>query len=136
MEPYYLYFTLLLTYSVFGIYVFIKKKSDINLKEIVNLFMIMFVFRIFDLLSTVFFISKLGIEAEANLIAKNLMNSYGVYYGLFLSSLILFPLTFFLFVAANYSLKNTRLGWAIFKIVVLVVCITVPIINLAVPFQV
>jgi hypothetical protein len=126
---YYIYFAIVLLYAIFGAYVYVYRKEKINIKEVMNLFWISLILRSFDFLSTVFFTTRLGIDYEGNLIARVFMYMFGIWGGLFVSLAFFIPLTFFLFVAVNFSTKD--LGWKIFKITIILIGIFVPIINLS-----
>jgi len=130
MDTYYFYFAVLIIFSIFGVYIYFKKGEKFNRQEVLNLFLISCGLRVFDFISTIYFTSKLGIDMEGNILARILMYMFGTYAGLFICSAFLIPLTFFLFVAVNYSTRN-GIAWKIFKIIVIITGIMVPIINFA-----
>jgi hypothetical protein len=125
---YYIYFIIFILYAIFGAYIYTYKKERIEIKEVMNLFWINLILKIFDVLSTVFFTTRLGIDYEGNLIARVFMYMFGIWGGLIVSLAFLVPLTFFLFVAVNFFTKG--IGWKIFKIIIILMGFFVPIINL------
>jgi hypothetical protein len=131
-----IYFITLIGYSLAGVYIYWKKRlrAKVNMKEIWQLFGIVTLFRVFDVLSTIYFTNKLGIEYEGNLIARAFMMQYGIIPGILTISLLTIPLMFFWFVLMNYIFGQTKkgIGWKIFKVLIIMISAIVPIINLSV----
>lgn len=137
MENYYI--LLLLSFIIFitGIYVYFKKKlrAEVNLKEVWKLFWTIQILKVFDVLTTIGFTSKLGIEYEINPIARFFMLQFGIITGLIMMSVLLMPFTFFWLVLANYITENNKIGtsilWKIYKGIIIGVFIITIIINLS-----
>lgn len=127
----FIYFLTLAGYSLVGVYIYSKErlKQKVNMKEVYNFFGIILLLRVFDVLSTIYFTSKLGIEYEGNLLARAFMSYFGIYWGISLIFLLSIPLMFFWFILLNYVFKNGT-GWKIFKGIMLFVCVVVPLLNL------
>lgn len=128
IDTYSLYYIFVMSMVVYGVYIYYKKKEKFNRKEVMELFIISCVLKIFDFTSTIYFTNKLGIEYEGNMLARFLMFIFGNYMGLVVSLAIMLPMIFFLFVAINYSLRD-EIGWKIFKIIFIIVGILIPIWN-------
>jgi hypothetical protein len=128
-----IYFFTLAAYSLVGVFIYTKKRlrEKVNLKEVWQLFWIVLILKIFDILSTIYFTKKLGIEYEGNLIAKDFMTYLGIVPGILLISLLSIPIMFYWFVLINYIFKNGK-GWKFFKMLILAISIIVPLINLSV----
>jgi hypothetical protein len=136
MIPLFVYIStlmLLLLFTALGIYIYCSKhlKERVNMKEVWQLFGIIFFLKIFDILSTLYFISILGIEAEGNLLAKIFMYKLGINAGLLLIFLFSLPNLFFMFILTNYVFRNT-LAWQTFKMTIITVNVLVPLINLSI----
>ena len=131
MDYYLIYFITLIAYSLVGVYIYFNKRlrKKVNLKEVYKLFWIIFLLRIFDVLSTIYFTRKLGIEYEGNLIARAFMEFFGIIPGVLLIFSLTIPLIFFWFILLNYIFKN-GIGWRIFKVIMIIISILVPLINI------
>lgn len=131
-----IYFVTLIGYSSIGVYIYWKKRlrAKVNMKDVWQLFGIVTLFRVFDVLSTIYFTNKLGIEYEGNLIARAFMMQYGILPGIITVFLFTLPLTFFWFILMNYIFGQTKngIGWKIFKVLLITISAIVPIINLSV----
>lgn len=129
---YFIYFVTLIAYSGVGIYIYSKErlKQQVNMKEVWKLFWIIVVLRVFDVLSTIYFTTKLGTEYEGNLIARAFMDYFGIHGGIALIFLLSIPFMFFWFIMINYIFKN-KTGWRIFKVLMITISIIVPLINLS-----
>lgn len=101
-----------------------------NFKEVWQLFWIVFVLHIFDILSTIYFVNKIGVEYEGNIIARTVMIWFGTVPGLLLFFIITLPILFFTYVFINYLFKNHKLGWKIYAGIIITISIIVPIYNL------
>lgn len=78
--------------------------SDVNLKENLLyslnryrvLWLVLLVTMIFDYVTTVFFVSELGVRAEANMLMERLIRNFGLSVGVLIGkSLQLLPVVFF-----------------------------------------
>lgn len=126
-----LFFVLSVSYSLFGIYIYSRPylREKANLKQVWGLFGIFCFLKIFDILSTAYFSTRLGVSYEGNIVVRELMNTFGIWGGLAFSTLIFIPYSFFLFLSVNYVAKNGT-GWKIFKMIVITIGVLVPIVNL------
>lgn len=126
-----LFFVLSASYSLFGIYIYSRPylRERVNFKQVWGLFGIFCFLKIFDILSTAYFTSKLGISYEGNMFVREFMNIFGIWGGLAVSTIIFIPYAFFLFLSVNYVAKNGR-GWKIFKMIIITIGVLVPIVNL------
>jgi hypothetical protein len=102
------------------------------MKEVWKLFCIVTILRVFDVLSTIYFTNKIGIEYEGNIIAQAFMLQFGNVIGIILISLLTIPMLFFWFILLNYILKEHKIGWSLFKALMITVSVIVPLINLSV----
>lgn len=129
-----IFFCMIVGCSFFGIYIYSKPylREKVNLRQVWELFWIFNFLKIFDILSTVYFTSRLGIEYEGNLLVRELMNVFGIWGGLGVASLLFIPYSFFLFLSINYvsNVSNNGIIWKIFKILIITVGIIVPLINI------
>lgn len=127
----FVYFLTLIGYSCVGIYIYSKPrlKEKVNMKEVFQLFWIVLILRVFDVLSTIYFTTKLGVEYEGNLIARAFMQFFGIHLGISLIFLLSIPLIFFWFVMLNYIFKN-GVGWRTFKVIIITISVVIPLINL------
>jgi len=74
----------------------LKKNLLFSLNKYLFLWLILLVTMVFDYVTTVFFISKLGVRAEANFLIDWLVGHFGLMTGLFIGkSLQLVPVIFF-----------------------------------------
>jgi hypothetical protein len=119
-----------------GIFVYSKQKlkKQVNMKEVLRLFWIIFILKILDVLSTIYFTHKIGIEYEGNILAKFFMLQLGIVPGIILLFIISLPLIFFWFILMNFIFNRPgkRIGWVIFKALMIAIGIIVPLINLSV----
>ena len=127
-------FTILATLSSVGAVIYFKKdlKKKLDLKEIWTFFWIITGLRICDVLSTIYFTSKIGIEFEGNLLAKFFMQKFGIVSGLCYISIITLVFVFFWIVFMSYAFKD-EVGmkkWKIFKATLIVTHIIVIILNM------
>ena len=115
---------------IFGVYVFFNKKlrKKVNMKQVWNFFILISVLRILDILSTIYFTTKMGVEYEGNLIARLMMSYLGITFGMSTLYLLSLPFTFFWFVSLNYLLSK-NFGWRFFQILMVATSIIVPIYN-------
>ena len=115
---------------IFGVYVFFNKKlrKKVNMKQVWSLFILISVLRILDILSTIYFTTKMGVEYEGNLIARLMMSYLGITFGMSTLYLLSLPFTFFWFVLLNY-LFSKNFGWRFFQILMVATSIIVPIYN-------
>ena len=122
--------------AINGIYVYSRQKlrKQVDMKEVLRLFWIMFILKIFDVLSTIYFTHKIGIEYEGNIIAKFFMLQLGIVPGIVLLFIISLPLLFFWFILMNFIFNKPGKGkgWIIFKALMITIGIIVPLINLSV----
>ena len=122
--------------AINGIYVYSRQKlrKQVDMKEVLRLFWIMFILKIFDVLSTIYFTHKIGIEYEGNIIAKFFMLQLGIVPGIVLLFIISLPLLFFWFILMSFifSKPGREIGWIIFKALMISIGIIVPLINLSV----
>jgi hypothetical protein len=125
-----IYFISLMGLSLIGIFIYSKKRlrEKVNMKEVWQFFWIIFILRIFDVISTIYFTKKIGIEYEGNVLARIFMEHLGIYLGISMIFFLTIPLMFFWFVLLNYILKD-KIGWKIFKMLTLTISIIIPIIN-------
>jgi len=128
-----IYFITFIGLSSVGIYIYAKERlrEKVNLDEVFQLFWIVIILRIFDVLSTVYFTNKIGIETEGNLIARAFMLQFGIGPGIILMFMLSIPLMFFWFILINYLFKN-RFGWKLFRALIITISIIVPLMNLSV----
>lgn len=114
-----------------GLYIYINKKlrEQVNLKEVWKLLLIVMILRIFDVISTIYFTNKIGIEYEGNLVARTLMTQFGIIPGMIMIYISTIPLMFFWFIIVNYIFKNKKIGWKIFSWIMIAIGIIVPIVN-------
>lgn len=137
MENYILMLLILFIYIlefIIGLFIYTNKKliKKVNLKEVWKLFWIMFVLKIVDILSTIYFINKLDVSFEGNIIARNIMLQLGVIPGMLLFSILSLPIMFFWFILVNYIFKGkNKLGWKIFKAIIISITIIVILINIS-----
>jgi hypothetical protein len=122
--------------AIWGIFVCSqqKLKKQVNMKEVLRLFWIIFILKIFDVLSTIYFTHKIGVEYEGNILAKFFMLQLGIVPGIILLFIISLPLIFFWFILMNFIFNRPgkRMGWVIFKALMITIGIIVPLINLSV----
>jgi hypothetical protein len=124
--------------TVFGIYIYSQKelRQKINQKDVWNLFYVMTILRFCDVLSTISFTSKLGIQYEGNVVARLLMTQFGIVSGMLLMFLIFLPLMFFWISSVNFIFDrpeqpSRRFGWKLFKVIIITLNIIVIFINLS-----
>jgi hypothetical protein len=131
MEIWIILYILTIITALIGVFIFSQKKLRVrvNLKEVWQLFWIVILLRIFDVISTIYFTNKLGIEYEGNLIAKAFMSQFGIIPGILLIFILSIPMMFFWYVLVNYIFKNQKLGWKTFRIIVIIISVIIPIIN-------
>jgi hypothetical protein len=124
-------FTILAILSSVGAVMYFKKdlRKKVDLKEVWRFFWVMVVLKTCDVLSTIYFTNKIGIEYEGNLLAKSFMLKFGILWGLFLITIIMLVFVFFWTVFMNYVFKKTK-KWKIFKATLIVSNIIVVIINM------
>jgi hypothetical protein len=134
MEIWIILYILTIILAVIGIFIYFKKslKTKVNLKEVWQLFWIILLLRIFDVLSTIYFTNKLGIEYEGNLIARAFMFQFGIIPGILLIFILSLPMMFFWYVLINYIFRNKKIGWKIFRIIIIMISVIIPIINFSV----
>lgn len=134
IEVIYLIYFLFLIGSLIGFYIYSKKKfkEKINFKEVWGLFLIMVLLRAVDVISTIYFTNKIGIEYEGNLIAKTFMTEFGIIPGITIVYISSIPLMLSWFIIVNYIFRNKKIGWKIFKTAIIVIGIIIPIINFSV----
>jgi len=128
INTYSLYYIFVMSLTIYGIFIYVKKKEQFNMREVMELFIIFCLLKIFDFTSTIYFTNKLGIEYEANILARFLMHMFGNYIGLIVALAIITPMVFFLFVTIN-CLSKDGISWKIFKIIIILMSIFVPIYN-------
>lgn len=129
----------LLVYTIFlyiwvivigSIILFVPKlRKKIDLDDIFRLFLLTAFLRIFDVLSTIYFVSKIGIENEFNEVARLSMSNIGIIPGMILVYIIALPVSFFLYVVV-YKILDKGLAWKIFKIGAITVSAIVPFWNI------
>lgn len=85
---------------------------------------VLLVTMVFDYVSTLYFVSILGVDREANAVIAWLMACAGVYFGLFVGKLLQL-ITVFVFVALSYRVGN------IFLLVVILMNCWAVVINIA-----
>jgi hypothetical protein len=126
-----IYFFTLIGYALIGVFIYSQKRlrEKVNLKEVWQLFWIIIILRAFDVLSTIYFTNKIGIEYEGNLIARAFMFQFGNVIGILLISLLIIPIMFFWFVLLNYIFKDNKMGWKFFRALMITVSVIVPLIN-------
>ena len=122
------YFTIVIAFALFGAYIYVYRKDKINITQVVRLFYISLILRVFDTASTILFTSILGIQYEGNLIVRTLMYQFGIFGGLAVSILILVPTMFFIYVATNSMVKDY--GWKMFCVIIIISGLLIPIYNL------
>ena len=123
---------ILFSLTIGGIFIYSQKKlkKRVNMKEVMYLFWIEFILKIFDVLSTIYFTHKIGVEYEGNILAKFFMLQLGIIPGIILFFIISLPLLFFWFVLMNFIFdKGKRIGWIIFKALIITIGVIVPLIN-------
>ena len=118
---------------IFGVYIYYKKdlRKKVNMKQVWNFFILISVLRILDILSTIYFTTKIGIVYEGNLAARTIMTYLGISLGMSTLYLLSLPFTFFWFVLLNY-LFSKNFGWRFFQGLMITVSIIVPLINMSV----
>jgi hypothetical protein len=141
MENYIIWLISAITLSglaINGIFVYSQQKlrKQVNMKEVLQLFWIIFILKILDVLSTIYFTHKIGIEYEGNILAKFFMLHLGIVPGIILLFIISLPLMFFWFVLMNFIFnkpgRRKGMGWIIFKALMIAIGVIVPLINLSV----
>ena len=115
---------------ILGVYIYYRKdlRKKVNMKQVWNFFILISVLRILDILSTIYFTTKMGVEYEGNLIARLMMSYLGITFGMSTLYLLSLPFTFFWFVSLNYLLSK-NFGWRFFQILMVATSIIVPIYN-------
>jgi hypothetical protein len=126
-------FFITIGYALIGVFIYSQKRlrEKVNMKEVWKLFCIVTALRVFDVLSTIYFTNKIGIEYEGNIIAQAFMLQFGNVFGIILISLLTIPMLFFWFILLNYVLKK-KIWWGLFKALMITVSVIVPLINLSV----
>lgn len=124
------YFGAMCLYAVVGIYIYSRRslRERVNMRQVWSLFWIFNFLKIFDILSTIYFTTRIGIEYEGNLLTRVLMEQFGIFGGLGLVTIFFIPFSFFFFLTFNYIFKNGK-GWKVFKMIIITVSILVPLIN-------
>lgn len=138
MEAYFwwsAYFGLILC-SLIGAIIYSRKayRKNINFTEIWHFFWIISALRVLDVLSTLRFVYKLGIEYEGNLVAKLFMTQFGIVPGIILIYVTSMPLLFFWLVLARFAFNGSAYKnkiWKLFKAVLLAISIIIPIVNMS-----
>jgi tetrahydromethanopterin S-methyltransferase subunit G len=131
---YALAYLIALTVSIVGVYIYSRKKlrQKVNLKEVWQFFWIMLLLRLFDIISTIYFTNKIGIQYEGNILARDIMFQFGIIPGMLLVYIIQIPLMFFWFVWINYRFKKNKKYWRYFKIIMVAISVIIPSYNFSV----
>lgn len=125
-----IYFFSLIGLSCVGMFIYSKKRlrEKVNMKDVWQLFWIISIFKVFDVISTIYFTRKLGIEYEGNVLARMFMEYFGIYWGISIIFFLTLPLMLFWFILLNYVFKG-HIGWKLFKILIVTISVIVPLIN-------
>ena len=125
-------FVSLFIVSLLAIYILVHKRKKLNFKKIWKFIIIIYFLKIFDILSTLFFVGKLGIEAEGNSIARFFMNYFGVIPGLVFHTIFIFPFIFLLSCAIMNMTQELEKEWIwkVFSWIFIFFAIVIPIYNL------
>jgi hypothetical protein len=89
----------------------------------------MIVLKIIDVISTIYFTTRIGVQFEANPVARETMLLFGIVPGMILLFILLLPLMFFWFVMVNFMFNKHKWGWNIFKVIMIIIAIIIPINN-------
>ena len=115
--------------TLIGILIFIKKRDKIDIKEIWTTVGILIFLGVFDSLSTIYFMNRIGIGAEGNIIVKWLCYQIGIIPGLVVHKLICIPMLFFAFTFFYYVYRGDNF-YKFFKWIIIIIAAVVPIHNM------
>ena len=131
MWIFYLFAIIYLITAITGIYICSNKqlKQDVDFKDVWQFFLLMIVLRLCDVISTIYFASHLTAEAEMNVLAKLFMTDIGIVPGIIMLFLISMPMIYLWLINVNYLLDKKY--WGLFKIILTIVSIIIPIYNMS-----
>lgn len=137
-SPSFLYFTAIYIYCIFAAIIFMSFKyyrKRINFPEVINVFIITSFLRIFDILTTINFAYKSGIDYEFNTFSRTLMEHIGIIPGMTLTYILILPVWFCMLIIINlfttiYQDEKENFPWELSKFIIFSIAIIVPLHNL------
>lgn len=91
--------------QILGSEIDLKENLQFSLKRYLIWWIILFITIVFDYLTTLYFVSKVGIQAEANQVVAWLLNHVGLYLGVFIGKFLQL-VAVVIFVSLNKKLGN------------------------------